>query len=138
LTDAKLFVTATTRIAVESKRCNSCTISNPTSFKASSLNCTFATHRSVKMSLATNKVVGLFISLCVVFWDAGYFILNLITPSLKPGHAVTAYAVGHGGTWPPYVPPKEGDSRSACPMLNAMANHVRGPLYLMAYPPDGC
>jgi hypothetical protein len=30
---------------------------------------------------------------------------------------------GAGGKWPDYIPPKDGDSRSCCPGLNAMANH---------------
>jgi hypothetical protein len=70
-----------------------------------------------------HKTVGLFISLLVMVWDFGLFILNIITPSLKPGHVVPSHAAGHNLIWPEYVPPKDGDSRSACPMLNAMANH---------------
>ncbi|KAF8719041.1 hypothetical protein AX14_011541 [Amanita brunnescens Koide BX004] len=30
---------------------------------------------------------------------------------------------GHGGKWPEFIPPKDGDSRCACPALNALANH---------------
>jgi hypothetical protein len=56
-------------------------------------------------------------------WDFGLFILNIITPSLKPGHVIPAHAAGANLTWPEYVAPIEGDSRSACPMLNALANH---------------
>jgi hypothetical protein len=70
-----------------------------------------------------NKIVGGFINIFVLVWDFGIAILNLLTPSLKPGHVVPAHAPGHNLTWPEYVPPKDGDSRSACPMLNAMANH---------------
>lgn len=70
-----------------------------------------------------NKIAGGFINLFVLVWDFGIAIVNLLTPSLKPGHVVPAHAPGHNLTWPEYVPPKDGDSRSACPMLNAMANH---------------
>jgi hypothetical protein len=71
-----------------------------------------------------NKITGAIINLFVILvWDNCLFILNLLTPSHKPGHVVPAHAPGHGLTWPKYVPPQEGDSRSACPMLNAMANH---------------
>ena len=31
--------------------------------------------------------------------------------------------IGHHKNWPDYIPPRDGDSRSACPMLNALANH---------------
>lgn len=70
-----------------------------------------------------NKIASLIVSGFVLVWDFGLFILNIITPSLKPGHVVPRHAVGHDLTWPPYMPPGEGDSRSACPMINAMANH---------------
>lgn len=59
----------------------------------------------------------------VFFWDNALFMLNLVTPKLKPGRVVPKGAPGYNRTWPEFVPPKEADSRSACPMLNAMANH---------------
>jgi hypothetical protein len=70
-----------------------------------------------------NKITGFFINIFVFSWDFSLFILNILTPSRKPGHVVPPHAAGHGLVWPEHVPPKEGDSRSACPMLNAMANH---------------
>src|ERR1700760_3949194 len=70
-----------------------------------------------------SKIVGLPISIFVFSWDFLLLILNELTPSLKSGNVVPLHAKGHNLTWPEYVPPKEGDSRSACPMLNAMANH---------------
>jgi hypothetical protein len=63
------------------------------------------------------------LSLGVIAWDNSLFFLNLVTPKLKEGQVVPYGAPGHNLTWPEYQPPKEGDSRSACPMLNAMANH---------------
>jgi hypothetical protein len=70
-----------------------------------------------------NKVVGFLINIIVLVWDFGFFLLNILTPALKPGKVVPPHAPGHNLTWPEYIPPKAGDSRSACPMLNAMANH---------------
>ena len=70
-----------------------------------------------------SKITGFFINIFVLSWDFSLFILNILAPSLKPGHVVPKHAAGHNLIWPEYVPPKEGDSRSACPMLNAMANH---------------
>ena len=70
-----------------------------------------------------NKIMSLVIDIFVIIWDFGLFILNILTPSLKPGHVVPPNAEGHNLVWPDYIPPKSGDSRSACPMLNAMANH---------------
>ena len=71
----------------------------------------------------SQKLTKPFYDLFVLIWDANLAILNLILPNLKPGHVVPVGAPGHGGKWPAYVPPKDGDSRSACPMLNALSNH---------------
>jgi len=61
---------------------------------------------------------------CSIFaWDFLLTLFNLVTPNLKAGHVVPKGCPGAGGKWPEYVPPGEGDSRSACPMLNALANH---------------
>ncbi|KAK9760451.1 hypothetical protein K7432_015501, partial [Basidiobolus ranarum] len=62
-------------------------------------------------------------NIVVLSWDAALFFLNIILPKRKVGHVIPKNAKGHGGIWPEYVSPKEGDSRSACPMINAMANH---------------
>lgn len=70
-----------------------------------------------------NKATSQVINLAVMTWDFGLFILNIITPELKEGEVVPANCPGHHLSWPEYVPPKPSDSRSACPMLNAMANH---------------
>ncbi|CAK1363250.1 Chloroperoxidase [Cercospora beticola] len=61
--------------------------------------------------------------LSVILWDNGIALANLVTPKLKEGNVVPKGAPGHNLSWPPYVAPSQGDSRSACPMLNAMANH---------------
>ncbi|KAJ6545424.1 Chloroperoxidase [Mycena capillaripes] len=65
----------------------------------------------------------LFTNLYIFSWDACLALLNLFTPNKKIGTVVPQGSLGAGGTWPPFVPPKEGDSRSCCPALNAMANH---------------
>lgn len=70
-----------------------------------------------------NKIGNVFVDASVMAWDNAIFIMNLVSPKLKPGEVVPDGAPGHGLKWPEYVPPREGDSRSACPMLNAMANH---------------
>ncbi|KAF2029930.1 Cloroperoxidase [Setomelanomma holmii] len=74
------------------------------------------------MSL-TQKLTKPFVDIFVLTWDFQLFLLNLIIPSHKPNTVVPAHAPGHHGQWPLYVAPKDGDSRSACPMLNALANH---------------
>jgi hypothetical protein len=53
-------------------------------------------------------------------WDFGLFLANLILPAHHPNKVIAAGLPGHAGRWPEYVAPREGDSRSACPMLNAM------------------
>lgn len=60
------------------------------------------------------------VAFAVLLWDNVLFLLNLLSPKLPPGQVVPRGAPGHNLTWPEYVPPQEGDSRSACPMLNAM------------------
>ena len=56
-------------------------------------------------------------------WDILLVLFNLITPDYKAGQVIPEGKPGHGGLWPKYAPPAEGDSRSPCPGLNAMANH---------------
>ncbi|KAJ7437208.1 Chloroperoxidase [Mycena galericulata] len=56
-------------------------------------------------------------------WDAWLTVVNLLTPNKKIGSIVPQGTPGFGGKWPEYVPPTEGDSRCACPALNAFANH---------------
>ena len=70
-----------------------------------------------------SKLEKLGVLLFTLVWDLQLFILNFILPKYKPGSYIPAGRPGHGGKWPEYVPPKEGDSRSSCPMINAMANH---------------
>lgn len=70
-----------------------------------------------------NKIISPFLNLLVMLWDFGLFLLNLVSPSHKFGNVVPRGAAGHHLVWPEYVPPTKEDSRSACPMLNALANH---------------
>ncbi|KAH6637501.1 Chloroperoxidase [Boeremia exigua] len=71
----------------------------------------------------TQKLTKPFIDLSVMTWDFGIFLANLILPAHPPNGVIAAGIPGHAGSWPEYTAPREGDSRSACPMLNAMANH---------------
>ncbi len=68
----------------------------------------------------TQKLTKPFIDLSVLTWDFGLFLANLVLPEHAPNKVIAAGLPGHAGRWPEYVPPREGDSRSACPMLNAM------------------
>jgi len=70
-----------------------------------------------------SKIASQVINLFVFGWDFWLFVFNLVLPNRKIGHVVPKGHPGFGGAWPEYVAPVEGDSRSACPMLNAMANH---------------
>jgi hypothetical protein len=69
------------------------------------------------------KIESFLVQIFVFTYDTALFFFNIVLPKYKVGHVVPKGAIGHGGAWPEFVPPKEGDSRSACPMLNAMANH---------------
>ena len=70
-----------------------------------------------------SSVVGHLTNLGVFVWDAGLAIYNLLAPNLPAQKVVPQGAAGHQGVWPEYMPPQQGDSRSSCPALNAMANH---------------
>lgn len=74
------------------------------------------------MGIIGNVGNGL-VKLSVMAWDNVLAVANLVTPKLKEGHVVPKGVPGHNGKWPEYIAPKDGDSRSACPMINAMANH---------------
>ncbi|KAF7291271.1 hypothetical protein MIND_01270900 [Mycena indigotica] len=54
----------------------------------------------------------------IFVWDLWLTLLNVLLPSLPK-----AKDDGEKGRWPEWAAPKEGDSRCACPALNAMANH---------------
>ena len=71
----------------------------------------------------------------IVAWDSVLFLLNLFSPKRKVGKVVLPGNPGFGGKWPKYIPPKDTDSRSACPALNALANHGTYSL-LAAIPPS--
>ena len=56
-------------------------------------------------------------------WDVVLTLINTVTFNRRKGHVTPRGAPGADGRWPAYVAPKAGDSRSACPALNALANH---------------
>lgn len=70
----------------------------------------------------SQKLIKVLTDLFVMTWDLWLAVLNVILPKRKLGHVVPAGVPGHNGRWPQYVAPKKGDSRSACPMLNAMVS----------------
>jgi len=59
----------------------------------------------------------------VFAWDFGLFLLNLVSFKRKVGKVTLQGHPGFGGVWPEYIAPKDTDSRSACPALNALSNH---------------
>lgn len=79
------------------------------------------------MGVVTQKATKVITELLVMLWDLGLAALNLVLPKREYGHVVPTGVPGHHGKWPAYVAPKEGDSRSACPMLNAMVKTLLTP-----------
>ncbi|KAF8065024.1 Chloroperoxidase [Lyophyllum atratum] len=61
--------------------------------------------------------------LVILIWDITLTLINLLVPAKRLGHVIPAGHPGAGGKWPKYIAPADSDSRSACPALNAMANH---------------
>jgi hypothetical protein len=68
-------------------------------------------------------IVKFFHDVAFLSWDAGLSVINLFLPRRPEGKVTPEGHPGFGGKWPEFIPPKDGDSRSACPALNAMANH---------------
>jgi len=62
-------------------------------------------------------------NLYIFAWDFVLEVINVLTPNWRRGHVTPRGTPGARGKWPQYVAPMEGDSRSSCPALNAMANH---------------
>ena len=59
----------------------------------------------------------------IMSWDVLLTLLNLVQRKRCIGHVTPVGHPGYEGHWPEFRPPQEGDSRCACPALNAMANH---------------
>lgn len=69
------------------------------------------------------SIVALLVITVVSLWDFGLLISNAIRPALPTQGVIPQGRPGARGVWPQFVPPKDSDSRCACPGLNAMANH---------------
>lgn len=63
----------------------------------------------------------------VMTWDVFLALGNLVQFSRPVGKVTPQGHPGYGGYWPEFRPAQEGDSRCACPALNAMANHGTSP-----------
>lgn len=75
------------------------------------------------MASILNSIAYLFTTIYIFSWDALLVVGNLLTPNRTIDKIVPEGHPGFKGKWPEYIAPKEGDSRSSCPGLNAMANH---------------
>jgi hypothetical protein len=75
------------------------------------------------MSSIVTFVVDTVTRVVIIVWDVSLTVINIVTPSRHVGSVIAQGCPGAGGHWPAFMPPEEGDSRSACPALNAMANH---------------
>jgi len=69
------------------------------------------------------SIIKLVQEAAVFTWDASLTLKNTIAPQRPVGKVTPKGHPGFDGKWPEYVAPKEGDSRSSCPALNALANH---------------
>ena len=63
----------------------------------------------------------------LLLWDLALTLWNIRAPRRGADRVVLEGRPGAGGLWPKYVPPGKTDSRSCCPMINAMANHGMHP-----------
>jgi len=70
-----------------------------------------------------NSVSNAFYDAGIFTWDFFLTLGNLVRFSRPVGKVTPEGHPGYGGYWPEFRPPQEGDSRSCCPGLNAMANH---------------
>ena len=78
------------------------------------------------MSSIATFIVENITRILVFGWDISLTIVNVLTPSRRIGYVISERSPGAGGKWPQFIAPGEGDSRSACPALNALSNHGRG------------
>ncbi|EJU01024.1 heme-thiolate peroxidase [Dacryopinax primogenitus] len=77
-----------------------------------------------RILFSTADTVWHTLTLTYIFtWDTTLVLLNTISFPKRKGKLIAPGKLGHGGNWPEWHPPVEGDSRSPCPALNAMANH---------------
>jgi len=70
-----------------------------------------------------SSIAKFFTNIYIGLWDISLTLFNLVTPKRPVGKVIPEGSPGAGGKWPEFIAPKEGDSRSACPALNALANH---------------
>ncbi|KAG8220434.1 Chloroperoxidase [Butyriboletus roseoflavus] len=70
-----------------------------------------------------SSISNAFYDASILTWDLLLTLGNLVRFSRPVGSVTPEGHPGYGGTWPEYRPSQEGDSRSCCPALNAMANH---------------
>ncbi|KAI0772773.1 chloroperoxidase-like protein [Trametes elegans] len=70
-----------------------------------------------------SEAITIAVRLFIVAWDLLLTFINHALPQRPVGRVVPKGHPGYNGRWPQYVAPGEGDSRSSCPGLNAMANH---------------
>ncbi|CDO72106.1 hypothetical protein BN946_scf184962.g49 [Trametes cinnabarina] len=82
----------------------------------------FTILRRVMLGLVAS-IQGLLVNAAVFLLDFLFTLYNIVTPNRRTGRVILEGHPGYGGKWPQYIPPREGDSRSSCPALNAMANH---------------
>jgi Peroxidase, family 2 len=78
------------------------------------------------MSSIVTFVVENIARLVIFGWDISLTVVNVLIPNRRVGHVISKGNPGAGGKWPEFIAPGEGASRSACPALNAMANHGTG------------
>ncbi|KAG8220432.1 Chloroperoxidase [Butyriboletus roseoflavus] len=70
-----------------------------------------------------NSISNAFYDASIFTWDILLTLGNLVQSSHPAGSVTPEGHPGYGGDWPEYRSPQEGESRSCCPGLNAMANH---------------
>lgn len=70
-----------------------------------------------------NSISNAFYDTYILIWDLFLTLGNIVRFSRPVGKVTPEGHPGYGGYWPEFKPPQEGDSRSCCPGLNAMANH---------------
>ncbi|KAJ7441290.1 Chloroperoxidase [Mycena galericulata] len=69
------------------------------------------------------RLPKLFQNICFFTYDFFLTLFNVVAPKRRVGSVTPHGSPGAGGKWPEFIPPKEGDKRSLCPALNALANH---------------
>ena len=93
-------------------------------YKTSEILALLSLHLNFTITMFLVTFLSTVVQILYIFvWDFVLALINIVTFNRRKGRVTPRGTPGAEGKWPAYIAPKAGDSRSACPALNALANH---------------